>query len=494
MDARAERKRKLAQMQDDEDDDDNDDDDDFLTPGLTKEAPREGMKQKAEKPKKKQTPDPTVPLSEKKKARIEKERLKAERRREKKRAKLEKAASTGGASKPQTGGTETTETVDGEKGSETQKSGEPKKADSKRGVKEVQRTPSDAKDSREISSVATSELPSPPPSTSVPTPPFEAVATAVEADAEPLNGSSTSAEAANAETSASAAVSATSSEKRKALKIPADTTALRARLAARIQELRAARKADGEDGKPIRTRQELIEQRRIKQMERKAHKKLLRKQAKEAEARQREEALAANSSRSSPLSSVLMSPAALGADKNADPMESSVATNLSFGRVTFADGARLSHDLGHVLSEAKKKGPSDPKTALIRVQNEKQRLASMTPEARESAQEKEAWLTARRRAEGTADRVRDDEALLKKALKRKEKQKKRSEKAWAERVKGVETAMQNKQKRREENIRKRKEDKLERKLGLKKKKSGSSKKKARPGFEGSFGVGKRKQK
>ncbi|KAK7428712.1 hypothetical protein QQZ08_004806 [Neonectria magnoliae] len=267
------------------------------------------------------------------------------------------------------------------------------------------------------------------------------------------------------------------SDKPKHIKIPADTSALRARLAAKIEALRAARKADGPDGKPIRTRQELIESRRRKQALRKANKQELRKQAKLEEDRKREEALASTSPG-------VMSPA-VELDEN--------TSNFAFGRVAFGDGSQLSRDLSYVLSEGKKKGPSDPKTALIKVQNAKKRLQELDPEKKADIAEKDLWLTARRRAQG--ERIHDDEALLKRAVKRKETAKKKSEKAWSDRTDGVKMAQKERQRKREDNLRSRRDDKLLHRSGKgKKKKSGAStKKKGRPGFEGSLGVGGRKK-
>ncbi|ORY68178.1 surfeit locus protein 6-domain-containing protein [Pseudomassariella vexata] len=256
-----------------------------------------------------------------------------------------------------------------------------------------------------------------------------------------------------------------------AKKSAADTEALRERLAAKIKALREARKADGPDGKPIRTRQELIESRRQKQAERKAHKREQRERAKEEEDQRREEALA--SARNSPLS--ILSPSVDSPDNN-----------FAFGRVAFGDGTQLAHDLSHVLSSGKKKGPSDPKTALQKLQNEKKRLEQMGDEKRKDIEEKETWLVARKRAEG--EKIRDDEKLLKKALKRKEGAKKKSEKAWAERAEGVQKSIHQRQKKRETNIKQRKEQKLSGKAGKKKKPAGK-KGKGRAGFEGSFSVG-----
>ncbi|KAF4512081.1 hypothetical protein G6O67_001263 [Ophiocordyceps sinensis] len=279
-------------------------------------------------------------------------------------------------------------------------------------------------------------------------------------------------EAASATTSVSS--TAATLKKAKHIKIPADTTALRVRLAAKIEALRAARKADGPDGKPIRTRQELIESRRAKEVQRKTHKKELRRLAKIEDSRKREEALASNSPG-------VMSPAV--------ELDESTGS-FSFGRVVFGDGSQLSHDLSYVRQQGKKKGPSDAKTALLKVQNQKKRLEELDADKRAEITDKEAWLTARRRLEG--DKIRDDEAMLKKSVKRKEAAKKKSDKAWRERSQGVELAQKERQKKREDNLRKHREEKLAGKAG--KKKGGAKKKKGgRPGFEGSFGVGGRKK-
>ncbi|PHH59752.1 hypothetical protein CDD81_2620 [Ophiocordyceps australis] len=259
------------------------------------------------------------------------------------------------------------------------------------------------------------------------------------------------------------------SDKPRHLKIPVDTTALRARLAAKIEALRAARKADGPDGKPIRTRQELIEARRAKEAQRKAHKKELRRKAKLEEARKREEELASNS------------PGVMSPSVELDE----TTTNISFGRVIFNDGSQMSHDLSYVLNQGRKKGPSDPKTALLKVQNQKKRLQDLDAEKQADVADKEAWLTARRRFEG--DKIRDDEGMLKKAVRRKEAIKKKSEKAWKERVQGVEYAQKERQKKREDNIKRRREEKTMGKAG--KRQGGSKmKKRGRPGFEGRLDV------
>lgn len=250
---------------------------------------------------------------------------------------------------------------------------------------------------------------------------------------------------------------------------------LRLRLETRINALRAARKADGLNGQPARSRQELIEARRLKEVERKTHKKELRKQAKEDEDRKRAESLA----RGSPLlaGSPLYSPLT-GSNAIISPVEPN--NNFSFGRVTFGNGQQASPQLNDILNIRSSKGPSDPATALQAAEKRQAHLDSLDESKRADIQEKDMWLNARKHAHH--ERVRDDSSLLKKTLKRKEKQKDKSKKEWTERLEGIKKAQGMKQKRREENLQKRKNEKG----GKGKKPKSKPKQKARPGFEGSF--------
>ncbi|RDA93418.1 hypothetical protein CP533_1976 [Ophiocordyceps camponoti-saundersi (nom. inval.)] len=489
MDERASNKRKLREMQQKGNDDEEDEMDDaehisdsFETVnGIEAEKPGEGLKMK--KPTKKQklqddsqsgpgqpSLQPSQKLSRKEEKRAAKRERKAEKKAEKKKAKREGQASSATAV--------------------TDSQAAPLERKTKKRHKKKQRN-GDAID-EDIAASEPRILPSPP-ETSDPQPTAEVPALSQkDSGSEEESGlqrtspspsesqvqspvfDTEEAAASIADVSAEAASATTSlsstTERSKHVKIPADTAALRARLAAKIEALRAARKADGPDGKPIRTRQELIEARRAKQEQRRAHKLEVRRQLRLEEARKREEALASNSPRV------------------ASPVGVDLKENLSFGRVVFGDGTQASRDLSYVLQKTKRKGPSDPKTALLKVQGQKKRLAELEPDKRADVADKEAWLTARRRVEG--DKIRDDEAILKKAVRRKEAAKKKSQKAWRERQQGVELAQKERQKKREGNIQKRRDDKVLGKAGKKNKKAGGKKGKAgRPGFEGSFGVG-----
>jgi hypothetical protein len=262
----------------------------------------------------------------------------------------------------------------------------------------------------------------------------------------------------------------------KHIKLPTDPELLKSRLTARIEALRAARKADGPNGAPARNRQELMEARRKKEEQRRAHKKELRNRARAEEETQREAALA--SARDSPASS-MMSPAIHTASEN----------NFSFGRVAFADGTHTSEDLSTLLSAPKRKGPSDPATALQASEKKRLRIAGLDESKRADIEEKEVWLNAKKRAHG--EKVRDDTSLLKKTLKRKEKAKKKSEKEWGERKEGVKKGIAMKQKKREENLKKRRDGSKKGQDRIKSagSKGKKSKPKSRPGFEGSFSSG-----
>ncbi|KAA8644753.1 hypothetical protein EYZ11_002177 [Aspergillus tanneri] len=245
---------------------------------------------------------------------------------------------------------------------------------------------------------------------------------------------------------------------------------LKQRLQKRLDELRAARHADGLNGKPARNRQELIEARRQKAEQRKAHKKMLRQKAKEEEQRANDEAMARRFSPGGS-GSLLASPRS-----PADSISSS--NNFSFGRVVFADGQVADPSLSTTREAHKRHGPQDAAAALKLAEAKKARLETLDEEKRADIEEKDMWLNAKKRAHG--ERVRDDTSLLKKALKRKESAKKKSEREWKDRIEAVKRSKDVKQQKREDNLRKRREEK-----GGGKKTAGG-KKKARPGFEGSL--------
>ncbi|KAM0552007.1 hypothetical protein ACHAPJ_008117 [Fusarium lateritium] len=482
MDERAKNKRKLREMEQQDQGDNDDDWEDYeAIPGVDSEKPGEGLKAKTSEVNKKQKLDDEDNTESK--TTDEATASKLSRKEEKRAAKLDKKKERKAEKKVKKAEAPETENNDApaptpkaqKQAAKKQAKSSAAKTQKQKEIKDDAEETTATRDDGEVLPMDISGMEKEDEASGNSSHESEPQSPTFDTNDSPATPAETTADPASTTTSVSSTIPP--SEKPKHIKLPADTTAIRARLAAKIEALRAARKADGPDGKPIRTRQELIESRRKKQELRKAHKQEMRQQAKLEEQRKREEALASSSPG-------VMSPA-VELDEN--------ASNFTFGRVAFGDGAQLSRDLAHVLSQGKRKGPSDPKTALIKVQNQKKRLQELDDEKRADIAEKDVWLTARRRAEG--EKIRDDEALLKRAVKRKEVAKKKSEKAWRERSDGVKKAQKDRQRKREDNLRARRDDKLLGKAGKKKKKSSAAgaKKKGRPGFEGSLGVGGRKK-
>jgi hypothetical protein len=74
------------------------------------------------------------------------------------------------------------------------------------------------------------------------------------------------------------------------------------------------------------------------------------------------------------------------------------------------------------------KTSNNPSVALDQLSARKEKLASLPEDKRKRIEECDKWEKAEARMEGI--KVHDDEARLKKAVKRKEKEKVKSKKAW----------------------------------------------------------------
>ncbi|KAK0454603.1 surfeit locus protein 6-domain-containing protein [Armillaria borealis] len=147
----------------------------------------------------------------------------------------------------------------------------------------------------------------------------------------------------------------------------------------------------------------------------------------------------------------------------------------NFTNVTFSTIAGTSSKKGSHL-----KTSADPTQALEQLEARKERLAALPEDKRKAIEEKDKFEKAEARLEGV--KLKDDEGRLKKAAKRKEKEKVKNKKAWDDRKEQVTASMAAKQKKRNDNIAMRNE---------RKKGNVKGKTKARPGFEGkSFGKGK----
>lgn len=230
---------------------------------------------------------------------------------------------------------------------------------------------------------------------------------------------------------------------------------LRSRLAEKIESMRAGRKANvGKD--------DLLRKRQLEVAERRQKKRDAKKKEKKASVNG---VTVTNVKGSSGSKETLVDfDARAGRTSNGKPSASDInmdEESLSFGKVDFAD-------------KIKKRKPNLEGALVVAEKNA------------EKQSDDADWKKAIKQASG--DKVQDDVALLKRAIKRKEKEKKKSGKEWKDRIEHVETSIRDKQKKRNENI-------LARREGAKSKKGkGKVKpKKARPGFEGSAKVGFKKR-
>lgn len=115
--------------------------------------------------------------------------------------------------------------------------------------------------------------------------------------------------------------------------------------------------------------------------------------------------------------------------------------------------------------------PKDYKTLLKKLKQKKEKIEELKRSEPEKATElemKEKWRAAIDKASGA--KVKDDPELLAKAIKRIEKKKEKSRRAWEERKKSVEARMQQMQEKRKKNLEKRKEKNKEKKMKKFKKK------------------------
>ncbi|KIY69409.1 hypothetical protein CYLTODRAFT_228000 [Cylindrobasidium torrendii FP15055 ss-10] len=153
-----------------------------------------------------------------------------------------------------------------------------------------------------------------------------------------------------------------------------------------------------------------------------------------------------------------------------------IPASSKYASVTFsapAGGSKTSAGDRHKTS-------TDPTQALAQLTARKERLAALPADKRQSIEERDRIAKAEARLDGV--KLRDDEGRLKKAVKRKEKEKTKSAKAWNERKEKIQYDMAAKQKKRTDNIASRNE-----------RRKGGGSGKSRPGFEGkkTFAGGKK---
>lgn len=239
--------------------------------------------------------------------------------------------------------------------------------------------------------------------------------------------------------------------------------ALKEKLESKINNMREKRKAPGSKASGAPSSREAILEERRKKAEIKAERK-----RKLAEMQDKSDGSDASDD-----------------DESEAEKDNAKADGVIFQNIVFDDKTRATSDLSNVRVN-KKKGPAknDIKAHLKLLEKKKQKLAELDSDKKEDLAEKERWNKTLAAAEG--QKLKDDEKLLKKALKRKEAQKRKSEIQWQERKDHVQNMISMKAKRREENLEIRKQNK-----GLKRKSQQKQLRKfktkiapKRPGFEG----------
>lgn len=163
------------------------------------------------------------------------------------------------------------------------------------------------------------------------------------------------------------------------------------------------------------------------------------------------------------------------------------AKDVMFQSIEFGDGTKATSDLSNVRKGDRKKGPAkkDIKAHLRLLEAKKNSMESKDELDQIRLKQKEKWQKAMLQAEGV--KMKDDEKLLRKALKRKEAKKRKSAVEWRERKETVVKTIAEKQKRREENLQIRKDNKGKKKNKqekMKRKFKGTAHLKKRAGFEG----------
>ncbi|CAH1271333.1 SURF6 [Branchiostoma lanceolatum] len=126
------------------------------------------------------------------------------------------------------------------------------------------------------------------------------------------------------------------------------------------------------------------------------------------------------------------------------------------------------------VASSKKKGKEAPKhlkKLLAKAEDKKQKIKDLKNENLGKAHEveqKSKWKSALQKAQGV--KLKDDPELLKKSIKRKDQIKKKSKKQWKERKDQVEANIKKKQNKRSDNLKARKQQKVSNKIKKAKKK------------------------
>ncbi|KAK1225746.1 hypothetical protein PQX77_011307 [Marasmius sp. AFHP31] len=256
---------------------------------------------------------------------------------------------------------------------------------------------------------------------------------------------------------------------------------LRAKLHAKIHSLRRGNRGDT----PATDKDSLLEERRHQRaaMRERRRKETREKKRREEElrntkssktAREKQQNDKVQAVQAKPTKPQLLVP-------DPDPRSTVLSSNPKSSKLTTVAFSSLSHPSSSSAA-SRHKTTSDPTQALSQLASRKEKLSSLPSPTRLAAESRDRFEKAEARLDGI--KVKDDEARLKKAVKRKEREKVKSKKAWDERKEQLSASMAAKQKKRADNIAARNERRGDKRKGVK------VKNKARPGFEGkAFGKG-----
>lgn len=257
--------------------------------------------------------------------------------------------------------------------------------------------------------------------------------------------------------------------------------ALRSKLQAKIQDMKERRRAPGTRVRGAPSSREAIIEERKQRLD-------LRKQKNDSQKQQNNKS-GDESESDEDDSDIETQPPTKKAKIEVD------ANDIMYQNIEFDDGNKITSNLQHLKRGPKKKGPAknDIRAHLKLLESKKAKLQSKEEMDQINAREKEKWQRAMLQAEGI--KLKDDEKLLRKALKRKEAKKRRSAQEWKDRKLAVKTSKAEKQKRRDENLQIRKQNKGVKRSKQQKMKSaykGNSTMVKRAGFEGRLKSGKKK--
>ena len=161
-----------------------------------------------------------------------------------------------------------------------------------------------------------------------------------------------------------------------------------------------------------------------------------------------------------------------------------IEAKISFGILKLDDGKKKISDKP-ARSATSTQSIINVKKLIKQAEQGQKRVEALKAQGKDEVVEKEKWEILEKKAAG--EKVRDDPKLLKKALKRLEKQKVKASKDWQERKSEEQKEQDDKLNQKSKNVQDRKSKKIEKRGGVVQhpKEETAKKGRRRPGFEGS---------